>query len=162
MTWIVKELQLSLLSLLCSIAEDFMLQRGRKSSLLPGESGRWRRMLCSHAFLWFLFHFASSSIEWHLFLISSTTCPILWSCLIRPGPNCVTSSATTFFLLVHLPHPNDFLSFLPFFKSMYFIMKSYRYFCIYLVVVSPPMAFTCFSTWDWHYQLISHNAHRTA
>lgn len=137
-------------SLFCSTsAEDFIPQRrGRKSSLLPAEPGRWRSTL---AFLWFLVSFCFQ-LHWvtHILGFLHDICAILRSCLIRPYPNHVTFSATTFFLYIRLPHPNNFLSFFPF--SVF----------ILLGLFPPWLSPVCLSTWDWHYQLISHNAHRTA
>lgn len=76
------------------------LQRGgRKSPLHSGEIGGWRSKLCFCCVLWFLvsFHFQLHWLDTCSGFLQHT-CGILWSCLLRPRPKHVISSATKFFL----------------------------------------------------------------
>lgn len=153
MTWIIKELQLSLLhSALLYINRGLHSTKRKKIPSAFGRSWKVKKQAafvpCIHCFslvsclISLPAPHASTWSDTHSGFLHDI-CRILWSCLIRPYPNHAISSATTFFLCIHLPHPNIF-----FFLRFFFF--------------SPCFSPGLLSTWNWHYQLISHNAHSTA
>lgn len=151
MTWIVKELQLSLL--LSALLHSRRLHARKRKKILSASRRKWK--VKNTAFthtkpftLWFLFNFTSSSIEWRMFLVSSMTCAILWSCLVRStvSPPQLLHFCYIFTFLIQI------ISFL-FFPFPVFIL---------LGIFPPWLSPVCLSTWDWHYQLISRSAPRTA
>lgn len=140
MTWIIKELQLSLLhSALLYINRGLhSTKKQEENPLHIQEKQEGEEASCAHTMNFFSLFSCFISCPAPLSDTCSgflhDICGIVWSHLIRPYPDHVILTATTFFLCICLPHPNNFVLVWFFFLFL----------------------------WQWHYQLISHNAHSTA